>query len=135
MSRPVSDDVAQVLGVAYTYEVSQVTRRELTSRDPGHSSRTDSFSFFVKCRLDEAVPHGGTLRLRPDAPPGEPVPHWPEAELAARPRPRPPVDAYTPANHPAAPPLGARGRGRRRPTPPPGTGAPGRSGPGPALHP
>src|SRR5258708_35387581 len=102
MSRPVSDDVAQVLGVAYTYEVSQVTRRELTGRDPGHSSRTDSFSFFVKCRLDEAVPHGGTLRLRPDAPPRGPRPHSPEAQPAARLRPRPPVRPDQRPERPAA---------------------------------
>jgi len=80
MSCPASDGPAQVIGVAYTYEVSRAARRALAGGDTAHSSWSDSFSFFFKCRLDEAVPDGGRLRLRPGA---VGAPHWPEAELAA----------------------------------------------------
>src|SRR6266542_3527229 len=97
MSSPVfdrTDRTAQVIGVAYTYETSQTARRELTDHDRTHSAWTDSFSFFVKCRLDQAVGHRGELRLRP----GAPAPHWPEAELAAMLGPGHDIVAYALAN-------------------------------------
>src|ERR687884_515952 len=79
MSSPVSDGTSLVVGAAYTFDTSRAARRELTRDQPGHSAWTEQFSYFVKCRLDEASPHGGELRLHPA---GD-VPHWPEAELAA----------------------------------------------------
>jgi 2-keto-4-pentenoate hydratase/2-oxohepta-3-ene-1,7-dioic acid hydratase in catechol pathway len=83
MWSPASDDASLVVGVAYTYDASRTARRELTRDQPSHSSWTDSFSFFVKCRLDEVSPHRGELRLNPRlATNGTPL-HWPEAELAA----------------------------------------------------
>jgi fumarylacetoacetate (FAA) hydrolase family protein len=72
---------SQVIGVAYTFETSQNARRTLTCHDAAHSAWTDSFSYFRKGQVSEAVPDGGALRLRPAAPYGS-VPHWPEPELA-----------------------------------------------------
>ena len=83
MWSPASDGASLVVGVAYTYDTSRAARRELTRDTPRHSSWTDAFSFFVKCRLDETSPDGGALRLNPRVPTdGIPL-HWPEAELAA----------------------------------------------------
>ena len=83
MWSPASDGASLVVGVAYTYDTSRAARRELTRDRPEHSSWTDAFSFFVKCRLDETSPDGGALRLNPRVPTdGTPL-HWPEAELAA----------------------------------------------------
>lgn len=79
MWSPGSDGASLVVGVAYTYDTSRAARRELTRDRPGHSSWTDAFSFFVKCRVEETSPDGGELTLRPNGP----APHWPEAELAA----------------------------------------------------
>jgi 2-keto-4-pentenoate hydratase/2-oxohepta-3-ene-1,7-dioic acid hydratase in catechol pathway len=93
MSSPASDGAALVVGAAYTFDTSRAARRELTP-DRGHSSWTEPFSYFVKCRLDETAPHGGELRLHPS---GE-VPHWPEAELAALLGPGHEIVAYTLAN-------------------------------------
>jgi 2-keto-4-pentenoate hydratase/2-oxohepta-3-ene-1,7-dioic acid hydratase in catechol pathway len=93
-----SDGASLVVGVAYTYDTSRTARRELTRDQPKHSSWTDSFSFFVKCRLDEASPHRGELRLNPRlATNGKPL-HWPEAELAALLGPAHEIVAYTLAN-------------------------------------
>jgi 2-keto-4-pentenoate hydratase/2-oxohepta-3-ene-1,7-dioic acid hydratase in catechol pathway len=94
MFSPASDGTALVVGAAYTFDTSRAARRELTRDQPGHSSWTEAFSYFVKCRLDEASPHGGELRLHPA---GE-VPHWPEAELAALLGPGHEIVAYTLAN-------------------------------------
>jgi len=94
MSSPGSDGTSLVVGVAYTYDTSRAARSELTRDQPGHSSHTGAFSYFVKCRLDEASPHGGELRLRPNGP----SPHWPEAELAALLGPGHDIVAYTLAN-------------------------------------
>jgi 2-keto-4-pentenoate hydratase/2-oxohepta-3-ene-1,7-dioic acid hydratase in catechol pathway len=94
MFSPASDGAALVVGAAYTFDTSRAARRELTRDQPGHSSWTEAFSYFVKCRLDEASPHGGELRLHPA---GE-VPHWPEAELAALLGPGHEIVAYTLAN-------------------------------------
>ena len=94
MSSPGSDGTSLVVGVAYTYDTSRAARRELTRDQPGHSSQTGAFSYFVKCRLDEAAPHGGELRLRPNGP----ALHWPEAELAALLGPGHDIVAYTLAN-------------------------------------
>src|ERR671927_192125 len=94
MWSPASDGAALVIGVAYTYDTSRAARRELTRDQPEHSSQTGTFSYFVKCRLEEASPHGGKLRLRPNGP----APHWPEAELAALLGPEHEIVAYTLAN-------------------------------------
>jgi 2-keto-4-pentenoate hydratase/2-oxohepta-3-ene-1,7-dioic acid hydratase in catechol pathway len=94
MSSPASDGASLVVGVAYTYDTSRAARAELTRDQPGHSAQTGAFSYFVKCRRDEASPHGGELRLHP----GGPTPHWPEAELAALLGPRHDIVAYTLAN-------------------------------------
>jgi 2-keto-4-pentenoate hydratase/2-oxohepta-3-ene-1,7-dioic acid hydratase in catechol pathway len=94
MSSPASDRTSLVVGVAYTYDTSRTARRELTRDQPGHSSQTGAFSYFVKCRLDETAPHCGELRLRPNGP----APHWPEAELAALLGPGHDIVAYTLAN-------------------------------------
>ena len=94
MWSPASDGAALVVGVAYTYDTSRAARRELTRDQPEHSSQTGTFSYFVKCRLGEASPHGGKLRLRPNAA----VPHWPEAELAALLGAEHEIVAYTLAN-------------------------------------
>ena len=98
MSSPPYDGTPLVVGVAYTYDTSRTARRELTRHKPGHSSWTDAFSYFVKCRLDEASPHGGELRLNPGATTGGTTPHWPEAELAALLGPGHDIVAYTLAN-------------------------------------
>ena len=79
MSSPACDDAPLVVGAAYTFDTSRAARREITRDQPGHSSWSDEFSYFVKCRVDDASPHGGELRLHP----ARDVPHWPEAELAA----------------------------------------------------
>lgn len=73
---------AQVIGVAYTFDTSRDARRALTRHDKAHSSWTDSFSFFLKGSVRDAVPDGGVLQLRPDVP-RDAAPHWPEPELAA----------------------------------------------------
>lgn len=80
--RYAASETAQVVGVAYTFDTSRDARKILTRHDPTHSSWTDSFSFFLKGRVGDAVPDGGTLRLRPDVPAAH-APHWPEPELAA----------------------------------------------------
>jgi 2-keto-4-pentenoate hydratase/2-oxohepta-3-ene-1,7-dioic acid hydratase in catechol pathway len=98
MSSPAYDGTSLVIGVAYTYDTSRAARRELTRDTPRHSSWTDAFSFFVKCRLDETSPHGGELRLNPGLTNGGPPPHWPEAELAALLGPGHEIVAYTLAN-------------------------------------
>jgi len=98
MCSPLYDDTSLVVGVAYTYDTSRTARRALTREKPGHSSWTDSFSFFVKCRLDETSPHGGELRLKPGPTNGGTAPHWPEAELAALLGPGHDIVAYTLAN-------------------------------------
>jgi 2-keto-4-pentenoate hydratase/2-oxohepta-3-ene-1,7-dioic acid hydratase in catechol pathway len=98
MWSPASDGASLVVGVAYTYDTSRTARRELTRDQPEHSSWTDSFSFFVKCRLDETSPHRGELRLNPRlGTNGKPL-HWPEAELAALLGPDHEILAYTLAN-------------------------------------
>src|SRR5919198_1960497 len=94
MSSPACDGTSLVVGVAYTYDTSRAARAELTRDQPGHSAQTGAFSYFVKCRLDEASPHGGELKLHPSGS----VPHWPEAELAALLGPGHDIVAYTLAN-------------------------------------
>ena len=94
MWSPASDGASLVVGAAYTFDTSRAARRELTRDRPEHSSWTEAFSYFVKCRVDETSPDGGELRLHPA---GE-VPHWPEAELAALLGPDHEIVAYTLAN-------------------------------------
>jgi 2-keto-4-pentenoate hydratase/2-oxohepta-3-ene-1,7-dioic acid hydratase in catechol pathway len=98
MWSPAYDGTSLVVGVAYTYDTSRTARRELTRDQPRHSSWTDTFSFFVKCRLDETSPHGGELRLNPRSRNGGAPSHWPEAELAALLGPGHEIVAYTLAN-------------------------------------
>src|SRR5438270_8643042 len=94
MSSPASDGASLVVGAAYTFDTSRAARRELTRDQPEHSAWTEEFSYFVKCRVEEASPHGGELTLHPA---GD-VPHWPEAELAALLGPGHEIVAYTLAN-------------------------------------
>jgi len=74
--------VPQVVGAAYTYQPSLAMRKHLTKEiDRHHSSQHDTFTFFYKGTGSSLVGEGGKLRLRTDPRNGEPVPHWPEAEL------------------------------------------------------
>ena len=98
MSSPAYDGTSLVIVCAYTYDTSRAARRRLTRDKREHSSWTDAFSFFVKCRLGETSPHGGELRLNPRLPDGGAPLHWPEAELAALLGPGHEIVAYTLAN-------------------------------------
>lgn len=95
----VSDQLSQIVGVAYTYAPSVAARQRLTvGTDRGHSAHTKDFSFFVKCPPSEAAGHDEPLRLRRHPVTGAAVPHWPEAEVAVLLGSRHRFVAYTLAN-------------------------------------
>ncbi|MBU1018761.1 MAG: fumarylacetoacetate hydrolase family protein [Patescibacteria group bacterium] len=67
----------QVIGCAYTYNISQKVRSRLARRK-NHSSLNRDFSFFKKIERPSDIARGGeSLRLNPNA-----KKHWYEPELA-----------------------------------------------------
>jgi 2-keto-4-pentenoate hydratase/2-oxohepta-3-ene-1,7-dioic acid hydratase in catechol pathway len=71
----------QVIGCAYSYQVSLSVRRAKTI--DSHSSHTREFSFFKKVEnIADVVREEGTLRLRKHPVTNQSVNHWYEPELA-----------------------------------------------------
>lgn len=76
-------EVKQVIGGAYTYQPSLSMRKHLTKYiGKHHSSQYDDFTFFYKAPPENIAVTGSELVMRNHPESGEPVPHWPEPELA-----------------------------------------------------
>jgi 2-keto-4-pentenoate hydratase/2-oxohepta-3-ene-1,7-dioic acid hydratase in catechol pathway len=103
--------ITQVIGVAYTYQVSLAIRRSLTRKVTAHhSSQIGYFSYFYKGDSKSIVTTDDDLYLRSDPATGQTAIHWPEPELAALLGERHEIIAYTLANDLTAITIEARGR-------------------------
>lgn len=103
--------IAQVIGVAYTYQVSLAVRRSLTRKlTAHHSSQIGYFSYFYKGDSTSLAATNEDLYLRTDPITGEVAKHWPEPELAVLLGERHEIIAYTLANDLTAITIEARGR-------------------------
>ncbi len=77
--------IAQVIGCAYTFRVSQAVRDSFAKDRTDHSSHQgiNAFSYFKKVeRPEEIIGNEGILRLRKHPITREKVEHWCEPELA-----------------------------------------------------
>lgn len=91
--------IAQVIGVAYTYQPSLAVRRHLTKDTTAyHSAKDSKFSYFYKGDRNSIVGDCEELYLRTDPRTGCVARHWPEAELAALLGDKHKIIAYTLAN-------------------------------------
>jgi len=76
--------ITQVIGCAYTYNVSRAVRDASSKGRVDHSSHQgkDAFSYFRKVDgVEDIVSEGGELRLRKHPETGQRVDHWYEPEL------------------------------------------------------
>ncbi len=77
------EGIVQIVGVAYTYQISLAFRKRKTSAlTTHHSSQHQDFSFFLKGYPETVVCEGENLVLRRDPETGTTANHWPEPELA-----------------------------------------------------
>jgi hypothetical protein len=77
--------ISQVIGCAYTYNVSRAVRDAFSQDRVDHSSHKgkDAFSYFRKVdAVENIAKDGGELKLRSHPETGESVDHWYEPELA-----------------------------------------------------
>jgi 2-dehydro-3-deoxy-D-arabinonate dehydratase len=104
-------DVAQVIGVAYTYSPSLMMRRYLTRNlSAYHSAKQKQFSYFFKGDRFSVLGSDEPLMLRTDPVNGDLAQHWPEPELAVLLGDNHEIIAYTLANDLTA--IGIETRGR-----------------------
>lgn len=96
-----ANKIIQVIGCAYTYNISRAVRNNLSKSRKDHSSHKgkDAFSYFRKVdNVDDIVNENQSLKLRKHPFTGEEVNHWYEPELAILLGKNHKIIAYTLAN-------------------------------------